>query len=135
MRFPSDTDFSVPIEGIGQFRFARRTMADEIRIQSEYAKYLNGAEATPWLASVAGWLATLRVLIVRAPDGWQPEELEQLDPLDEQVYAKLSQIHGGLRDAEREFRRKPDARGQGAGAGDDRDGRVGVPAPVLAQPA
>lgn len=135
MRFPSDTDFSVQIEGVGSFRFARRTMAEEIRIQAEYAKYLNGADPTPWLASVAGWLATLRVLTVRAPDGWQPDELELLDPLDEQVYAKLSQIHGGLRDAEREFRRKPDARGQGARAQDDRDGGVGVSTPVPAQSA
>lgn len=132
MRFPSDTDFEVTVDGVGLFRFARRTMAEEIKIQAEYAKYLNGADATPWLASVAGWLATLRVLIVRAPAGWGPENLEDLDPLDEQVYAKLSQIHGGLRDAEREFRRKPDAQRQGAGAANGGDGGVGVPASVPA---
>lgn len=101
-RPPKPTDFIVPVEGVGQFTFGQRAMRDEIAIQVEYAKLIDGAPATEWLQAVCGWIATLKVLTVRAPDDWNVEEL---DPLDPETYAKLNNVHGGLVEHERSFRR------------------------------
>lgn len=112
-RAPKETDFVVPVEGVGQFTFARRTMGDEVKIQVEYARIIDGAEPTSWLQAVGGWLSTLKVLTVRAPAGW---DLDELDPLDPETYAKLDSVYGGLSEKERSFRRKPEPASQGTGA-------------------
>jgi len=95
------TDFSVDVEGVGTFVFARRTMRDEIKIQREFARIIDGVEPTAWLATVGGWIADLSVLTVEAPEGWN---IEELDPLDDETYAKLARVHTQLRDKERSFR-------------------------------
>lgn len=112
-RTPRETDFPVSVDGVGQFTFARRTMRDEIAIQVEYARIIDGAEPTAWLQAVGGWLSVLKVLTVRAPEGW---DLDDLDPLDEGTYAKLTAVYGGLTEKERSFRRQPALAGQGDGA-------------------
>jgi hypothetical protein len=101
-RAPNLSDFNVPVEGVGQFTFARRQMADEIAIQVEFARMIDGVEPTSWLQAVCGWLSALKVLTVRAPEGWV---LEELDPLDEDVYARLNKVYTELVDKERSFRR------------------------------
>ena len=101
LRKSSTTDFIVDVPDVGQFVFAKRTMRDELAIQVEYAKIIDGAPATEWLQAVGGWISTLRVLTVRAPDGWN---LDELDPLDDGTYAKLANVHGELRNKERSFR-------------------------------
>ena len=106
-RVPKLTDFTVKVEGVGSFTFARRTMADELAIQREFADILQGVESpTAWLQTMGGWLSVLRVLTVRAPDGW---DLDEMDPLDEETYAKLSKVYEELRNQETLFRsgRKP----------------------------
>jgi hypothetical protein len=113
-RAPRSTDFTVPIENVGTFTFARRNMGDEMRIQSEYARILDGATPTDWLGTLAGWMATLKVLIVRAPDGWA--DLDELDPFDPATYAKLSAVFGGLSEKEKSFRGKPATGSEGSGA-------------------
>jgi hypothetical protein len=107
----------VDVEGIGAFTFARRTMRDEISVQIEYAKLLGGVEPTPWLSAVCGWLSVLSVLTVRAPEGWSTDP-DAMDPLDEEVYARLSRVHGALVEKERSFRRgaKPGSQAGGAAA-------------------
>jgi hypothetical protein len=105
---PAETDFVVQVDGVGQFTFARRKMMDEVAIQVQYAKIIDGAPATEWLQAVAGWISTLRVLTVRAPEGW---DLDELDPLEDDTYAKLANVHEELRQAERSFRRKPGTAG------------------------
>lgn len=112
MRKPSLTDFVVPVEGVGQFTFASRRLADEIAIQVEFARIIDGVEPTAWLSAVGGWLAALRVLTVKAPDGWV---LDDLDPLDDDTYAKLGRVHDALVDKERSFRRGPNKDGEGRG--------------------
>lgn len=113
-RIPKATDFSVKVEGIGTFTFARRTMADEIAIQREYAIIIDGVEnPTDWLRAVGGWLSAFRVLTVRAPDGW---DLDAMDPLDPDTYTRMFQVFEALTEQERSFRRKPEPAGQGAGA-------------------
>ena len=101
-RAPSLSDFNVSVEGVGNFTFARRKMDDEIAVQVEFARMINGVEPTAWLQAVCGWLAALRVLTVRSPDGWS---LDDLDPLEDDVYARLSKVHAALVEKERSFRR------------------------------
>lgn len=102
-RRPHVTDFTHDVEGIGTFTFARRKMADEIKIQVEYAKLIDGSEPTEWLARVCGWISTLKVLTVRAPDGW---DIEEMDPLDDEVYANMLLVFLALRSRENTFRGK-----------------------------
>lgn len=111
-----DTDFDIDVEGVGSFTFGKRNMRDEIKIQVEYARFIEGVEPTEWLALVAGWISTLKVMTVRAPDGW---DLEQLDPMDDNTYAKLQKVNKALDAKERSFRgikpKDPEKAGQSAG--------------------
>lgn len=111
-RSASSTDFLVPVEGVGDFVFGRRKMADHLKINVEYARITEGVTPTPWLDTVASWIATLRVLAVRLPEGF---DLDELDPLDEETYAKLLKINSALRAKEDSFRGKPQAAGEGSG--------------------
>ncbi len=115
------TDFPVDVDGIGRFVFAKRKMKDEIDIQVEYARMIQGVEPTAWLATVAGWLSDLRVLTVLAPVGW---DLEEMDPLDDETYKQIALVHSALRTKEGSFRRKPEQGGAAAGTGAVEDGGV-----------
>lgn len=117
-RKPNVTDFDVPVEGIGTFTFGRRKMADEIAIQVEYARVIDGVQPTEWLALVAGWISALKVLTVRAPAGW---DIDEMDPLDDDTYAKLMQVHAALAEKERSFRpgAKTGSEGPRPAAGED----------------
>lgn len=110
-RISKDTDYTVPVEGIGTFTFGRRKMADEIDIQREYASILGGVPATDWLATVGTWLSTFRVMTVRAPAGW---DLEEMDPLDDQTYERMKRVYDALCDKELSFRRKSGTVGEGS---------------------
>lgn len=119
-REPQKTDFTVEVDGLGTFTFARRTMRDEILIQREFAKYIDGVEPTAWLAQVGGWLSDLGVLLVKAPEGWlidadgkPTDDLLNVDPLDEENYARMARVHAALREKESSFRRKPVPNGEG----------------------
>lgn len=103
-RRPQPTDFIVPVDGVGNFTFGKRTMADEIKIQVEYARIIEGVEPTEWLSRVGGWISTLKVLTVRAPEGW---DIDEMDPLDEKVYEDMMLVYLALRSREDTFRRKP----------------------------
>lgn len=100
-RTPRSTDFEVPVEGIGTFVFARRTLDDEFALQREYARLIDGVKPTDWLATMAGWMAALRTLTVRAPEGWN---LDAMDPLDNGTYKTLFKVYTALRDKEGSFR-------------------------------
>lgn len=112
-RYPADTDFHETVEGVGNFVFARRTMRDEMRVAAEYSRLTEGVETpTPFLETIAGWIATLKVLTVAAPDGW---DLDDMDPLDEDVYAKIGKVNKALRLREGQFRKAKGTPGQGTG--------------------
>ncbi len=85
-------------------------MRDEIAIQVEYARMIDGVEPTAWLQAVCGWLSTLRVLIVRAPQDWN---IDELDPLDDETYRMLVRVFDALSEKERSFRRKQKQAGEG----------------------
>lgn len=112
-RTPQQTDFTLDVEGVGRFVFGRRTMADEIKIHVEYSRLTEAVNPTPWLDSVATWLSTLKVLMVRAPDGF---DMEALDPFDDGVYQKLVKVHLALSEKERSFRRTSGEAIEAAGA-------------------
>lgn len=113
-RIAQPTDFTVQVDGVGSFAFGKRTMRDEIAIQVEYARIIDGVEPTAWLATVGGWLASLRVLTVRAPADW---DVDDMDPLDPATYEKLGRVHEALKEQERSFRRQPGVSGAAGGAG------------------
>jgi hypothetical protein len=101
-RVPSPTDFQVSVDGIGTFTFARRRMRDEMAIGAELSRLTEGVTTpTAFLALVAGWISTIKVLTVEAPSGWN---IDEMDPLDEDSYAKLAQVHAALRAKEESFR-------------------------------
>lgn len=128
MRTPAPTDFWVDVEGVGNFRFAKRTMRDELRIETEYSRLTEGvATPTDYLALVARWMSTLGVLTVSAPAGW---DIEAMDPLEDTTYSKLSRVFDALREKEGSFRRPATQGGAGPRPGDEPGSSVPVPAPV-----
>lgn len=112
-RAPKPTDFRVPVEGVGDFVFGKRTMSDEIAIQVDFARMIQGVEPTNWLVVVCGALSDLRALTVSMPDSW---DLETLDPLDEDAYSNLVKVHSALREKEQSFRRAKREANQASGA-------------------
>jgi hypothetical protein len=112
MRPASATDFSLPVEGVGTFVFAQRKMADHLRIHVEYSKITEGVMPTPWLDTFATCIATMRVLMVRAPEGF---DLDELDPLDPKSEEKILLVRAALKEKEDSFRGGPKQAGQGGG--------------------
>jgi len=114
------TDFFVDVPGIGNFSFAQRMMRDEFRIAAEYSRITEGVETpTSWLEIVGGWMATLKVLTVSAPDGWN---LDEMDPLDQESYDNIRTVHQALRSKEHSFRegkkKGSETKRKGTGEGD-----------------
>lgn len=124
MRLGSKTDFTVEVQGIGNFTFGRRTMKDEIKIQVEYARIIEGVEPTEWLQSVGGWLAAFKVLTVRAPEGW---DIDEMDPLDQETYTRMALVYAALREKERSFRSGSQQTGEVERSGTVENGGVLVP--------
>lgn len=120
-RTPSASDFVVPVPKIGAFTFARRTMRDEIAIQVEFARLIEGVEPTEWLQVVCGWLSVFKVLTVRSPADWN---LETMDPLDPETYAKMKAVYDELLEKERSFRRGTAPAGEAGGEGPAGNDRV-----------
>ena len=128
-RIPSLTDFDLKVDGVGSFVFGRRKLADEIKIQVEFARMVDGVEPTEWLSMVCTWLCTLKIMAVRMPEDFI---IDELDPLDDGTYAKLAMVHSALAAKEGSFRRGTAQAGQGTGAGERKDDGVLVPPQVRA---
>lgn len=119
------TDYHIVVEGIGRFRFARRTMRDEFQIGAEYSRLTEGVNTpTPWLAQMASMVSNLKVLAVTVPANWN---IDSMDPLDEESYSKIVKVYNALRAQEDSFRRGIPKTGKETGQG------VGEDAPVLVQ--
>lgn len=101
-RASTGATFALPVEGEGSFTFRRRQMRDEFRIGAEYCRLSEGvAGATPWFAGLCQAVATLRVLTVEAPPGW---DLDKMDPLEPATYDRIIRVHQALREKEEFFR-------------------------------
>lgn len=113
-RISKPTDYSVTVEGVGTFTFARRNnMRDELEIQREYADILRGVAPTAWLEIVGNWISVFKVLTVTAPSDW---DLDEMDPLDKTTYAKMKRVYDALSEKENSFRsgNVPQREGNGA---------------------
>lgn len=117
----NNTDFSVPVPGVGTFTVGRRTFRDEVSIQAEFARLIEGTTPTEWLTVVCNWLALFKVLIVRAPAEW---DIDAMDPLDEETYAKMGRVYAAITEQERSFRRGHGSPGETGGTGPAGDNRV-----------
>lgn len=120
MRPASDTDFFVPVEGVGTFRFGRRTYGDRLKIRAEFLRLcqeFGEANADPELSTHAVILAAHKVLCVEAPKGW--ENLEAIDLVsDPHAEDKVFAIYAALKEKEDSFRlpKGADQGGEAAGA-------------------
>src|SRR6476620_759644 len=110
-RMSKDTDFTVSVEGIGNFTFGRRKMSDELAIQREYCDIICGVTPNPLLDILATWISAFKVLTVRAPAGW---DIDEMDPLADETYDRLKKVYDALCEKELSFRVKPGAIGEGS---------------------
>lgn len=126
-RPPSKDDFAVTVPKIGTFMFAKRTMADEIQIQVEYSRLVQGVQPIEWLSLLATWMSALRVLTVSAPAGW---DIDGMDPTDEDTYTELFTVHSALVTKEGSFRDAKRLASQKAGQVPVAEPAVLVPAEI-----
>lgn len=98
-------NFEVDVGGIGKFTFAKRRFRDQFRIEALATQLLGGPCDDDRLRAGALAFATLSVLTVSHPEGWDLEALDPYDPADSA--AQLFKVHGALRDAEDRFRGQP----------------------------
>lgn len=129
-RDPSSSDYSLPVEGLGLFIFAKRAMRDEFRIGAEYSRLTEGVQTpTPWLDLLATATATLKVLAVQVPEGW---DIDAMDPYDPESTQQIIDVYSALRSRETTFRRGHGAIRQEGRAGDGQDPGILVPPQVPA---
>lgn len=112
------------VEGIGVFTFRKRNMAAEIKISVEFARITEGAPVDEFTAVFCRAIAELKVLTVTCPEGWV---IEDMDPFDDDSYAKVFKVRGALLDGDGgTFRGKGEV-GKGTGEGEGGDLRESVP--------
>jgi hypothetical protein len=104
------SDIVVTVEGVGSFTFARRSFRDQFSIAAEYARLSEGQPLAPQDDMWANMAATVRVLTVSAPEGW---DIDTLHPDD--GYATLKSVWSALSDKEKSFRRRVPVVGEGPG--------------------
>ena len=125
-RTPGANDFTVEVDGIGSFTFARRQMRDVYRIRGDYNKLTGGNYDEDGNYGDLSALAfvTLSLLIVDAPSGFS---LNALDPLvDDNCDEKVVKVFTALREKELSFRVGPAAASEGPGEGAAQQLRAGV---------
>lgn len=129
MRKPKDTDFTVALPDVGEFRFGRRTFGDRIAIRREYTRLAGEQTSDTSLAWLSSVTASYIVLCVACPEGW--ENVENVDLIKfEKFEEKLFELHDLMGDKEDSFRKSPNKNGQSDGAGSFPDNAVLVPAEV-----
>lgn len=101
--------FPVEVDGIGSFSFRQRTLRDQFAIEGEASRVLGGPCDDEALRAGAISFATLLVLTVESPPGW---DIEGFDPLDPDATGKIFEVARRLREVEATFR--PGSVGKGA---------------------
>jgi hypothetical protein len=128
MRKPKDTDFLVELEGVGKFRFARRTFGDRIKIRGEIARMSRDFGDDLDAVAEVTVVAVYKTLMVACPPGW--EDIEAIDLVDRpEAEDQAWQLFLKLQDAEARFRQERDEKREGGRQGD------GALDPVLVSPA
>jgi hypothetical protein len=104
MRTESPSDLVVPVEGVGEFRFAQKNLRIQMEIEAEYCRLTEGIDlVTTYFGNLASAMAELRVLLVKGPDAW---DLDAMDPEESDTYAKIFKVWGALRDKQQSFRKR-----------------------------
>lgn len=136
MRAQKDTDFHVTVDGLGTFRYGRRTFGDRIKIRAEFLRMVRELDAEEMdldLSAMASVVAAHKVLCVDAPAGWA--DLEQIDLLDnESGETDVFRIYAALKEKEDSFRKPANANENGQGASPANVGNDGVLVPAEIQP-
>ncbi len=91
----------VEVPEIGTFTFLKRTPSLSMRIVSTSIDFIGEPARTAWQAETGTVFGTLKVLLQRAPEGF---DLDALDPLEPADYAKALAVWGALREKEARFR-------------------------------
>ncbi len=80
-------------------------MRDEFAVAAEYSRLTEGVDTpTKFLHYYARAFATIKVLGVSVPPGW---DIEKLDPQEDASYAQLIDVYDAIRAQEADFRQKP----------------------------
>lgn len=117
MRAPRETDFFIPIDGVGTFRYGRRTLGDRMRIRAQYLRYTEEfGDDDPNLSMYAGMFSTHSVLCVEAPSGW--EDLADIDATDEDKVEAAFKLFTELKKMEDSFDKGVVKSGEGQSEGD-----------------
>lgn len=122
--------YVLDLDGVGQFEVLRLTQRQRLRVLTEQARLTEGLEDLPeTLMQEASITAAVKVLVVKAPEGW---DVDLIDPLDEDgSYSAMQRLYAAISEREQRFRGKTASAGTGAGTA--QDGGV-VVAPAV-QPA
>lgn len=116
----SPNEFVAEVPGIGQFTFAKRTMRLEIRASVELRRLTEGVVMDDFTLTFLRAMADLKALILQAPDGFNPSDLDDMDPDDDDTYGRILKVWGALREQEATFRRAREAsKGSGASPSGD----------------
>lgn len=71
-RESKDSDFTVLVDEVGEFRFGMRTIGDMMKIRADYRRIVGAdGEEDEELALVAGIVAAYRQMVVSHPAGWE----------------------------------------------------------------
>lgn len=111
MRKAADTDFFVETS-FGEFRFARRTYGDRLKIRAEFLRLTREfGDVDDELAVHAAIVSAHKVLCVEAPAGW--EDIEKIDLIAmPDAEDKIFELYGALKSKEDSFRPVSDKGGK-----------------------
>ena len=122
--------FVVTLPEVGTFEVKRRTLKVQMQVHAELNRLTEGAPLatlSDWFVDLCALVAELRVLIVRAPEGWS---LDEIDPLDD-GYEQLRAVYRAIREQEGRFRAERKGH-QAPGAGTGQEPAMVGPGPVSA---
>jgi hypothetical protein len=86
----------VDVDGIGVFVFANHDMRAEIAISVEYARLSEGVDLGGFIAVFVRAIAELKALTLDAPQGFRSDQLDDLDPFDDDIYARVLAVWNAM---------------------------------------
>lgn len=124
---PKPNDFFLEVEGVGQFRFNRKTYGSQIKIDAAIVRILgpNMQSEDATMNMHANMVGSYGALMVDCPPGWEKLEDINLDEYPERE-GDILKVCLALREKLHSFRRPAagNEASQGAGQGNAPDDRV-----------
>ena len=94
--------YTVDVEEVGAFTVSRRNMRAEIAISSEFNRLTDGQDnLSDSLSTFAMMVATVKVLVLEAPEGWS---VDDMDPFEPSSYLRVTRVFRAIREREEFFR-------------------------------